>query len=228
MVSLIVPTYNEAENIEELIERASSALSDCEHEIIVVDDNSPDGTIDIAQSLSAKFNMKTIVRHKDKGLAKSVIAGFNIAEGSVLGVIDADLSHPPELIPELLYVLDRADIAIASRLVEGGGAEGWPRHRKLSSFIGSFLAKPLTDVKDPMSGFFFMKKKVIEGVALKGQGYKILLEILVKGNYNSAEEVPFIFRDRTAGRSKLGFWVSLEYLFQLIDLYHYKFIQKAS
>jgi dolichol-phosphate mannosyltransferase len=226
MISLVVPTYNEAKNIEEFIKRAASAMDGQDYEIVVVDDNSPDKTADIAQEFADKYNVRVIVRYKDKGLANAVMDGIRMTMGDILGVIDADLSHPPELIPQLIEKLNEADIVVASRLVDGGGAEGWPKRRKISSFIGTFLARPLMKVKDPMSGFFFLKRKVIEGIDLKPKGYKILLEILVKANYENVKEVPFIFKDRTAGESKLSLAVSLDYLVQLLDLYLFK-IQKC-
>ncbi len=222
MISLVAPTYNEAKNIEEFIEKAAEAMNGQDYEIIIADDNSPDKTADIARKFTNKYNIRVIVRYKDKGLANAVMNGIKEAKGDILGVIDADLSHPPELIPELIRQLNGADIVVASRLVEGGGAEGWPKRRKLSSFIGTFLARPLVNIKDPMSGFFFFKREIIKGVNLKPKGYKILLEILVKGNYKEAKEVPFIFKDRTAGESKLNLAVSMEYFAQLIDLYLFK------
>ncbi len=226
MISLVVPTYNEAKNIEEFIKRTASAMNGQDYEIVIVDDNSPDKTADIAQEFADKYNVRVIVRYKDKGLANAVMDGIRMTMGDILGVIDADLSHPPELIPQLIEKLNEADIVVASRLVDGGGAEGWPKRRKISSFIGTFLARPLMKVKDPMSGFFFLKRKVIEGIDLKPKGYKILLEILVKANYENVKEVPFIFKDRTAGESKLSLAVSLDYLVQLLDLYLFK-IQKC-
>ncbi len=224
MISLIIPTYNEEKNIEECINRANTALSSYNHEIIVIDDNSQDRTASIAESLGASV----FVRKKDRGLAKSVVCGINQSKGEIIGVMDADLSHPPELIPELIKTLDNYDIAIASRLVEGGGAEGWPRHRKFSSFIGTFIAKGLTSISDPMSGFFFLKRSVIEKIPFKPKGYKILLEILIKGNYNGVKEVPFIFRDRTQGESKLSFFVGLEYILQTIELYWWKLANRKA
>ncbi|MBW2965884.1 glycosyltransferase family 2 protein, partial [Candidatus Woesearchaeota archaeon] len=130
---------------------------------------------------------------------------------------------PPKKIPRMLNKIEKenADIVIGSRSIKQGKIKNWPLHRRIISKIATLLAKPLTNVKDPMSGFFFIKKKIIKNVLLKPKGYKILLEILVKGNYNKIAEVPIIFKNRIIGGSKLTIKVYLEYLIQLIELYLY-------
>jgi dolichol-phosphate mannosyltransferase len=138
--------------------------------------------------------------------------------------MDADLSHPPEILPKLVSLLkeDRADIVIASRLVKGGGVIGnWPQHRKLNSYVATFMAKFMTSVKDPMSGFILFKKEIIDNVTLIPRGYKIGLEILVKGHYDKVIEVPFLFDNRNAGKSKLNLRVQLDYIRQITHLYLY-------
>lgn len=224
MLSIIIPTYNEASNIEKLIKELNSTLSNEKFEIIVSDDNSPDGTSEIVKKLESKYPVKLLLRTKDRGLAKSVVDGFKIAKGDFLGVIDADFSHPPSLFKKMIQIIKEkdVDIVVASRLVEGGGTEDWPKSRKLTSYLAGLLAKPITPTKDPMSGYFLIKKEVIEQKNLIPRGYKILLEILTKGKYKKVEEVPFTFRDRTAGKSKLTLKVNGEYLRQLIHLYWYK------
>jgi dolichol-phosphate mannosyltransferase len=223
MISIITPTYNEAKNISNLIKEIDKAMKGREYEIVVADDNSPDGTADIASNLKEKYNVTVLLRTKNKGLSPAVCDGFNIAKGNILGVIDADLSHPPKIIPQLIDAMEKekADIAVASRLVRGGGTEAWPAKRKITSYIATMLAKPITSIKDPMSGFFFLRREVLDGAELKPKGYKILLEILVKGNYKKAIEYPFIFRDRTAGDSKLSIKTNIQYLQQLSSLYLY-------
>jgi dolichol-phosphate mannosyltransferase len=224
MISIITPTYNEAKNIENLVKKISESLRDIEYEIVVSDDNSPDGTAKLAKELSKKYPVNVLVRTKDKGLSPAVVDGFKIAKGDIFGVIDADLSHPPETIPKMLKAMKEtdSDIVVASRLINGGGTEDWPNSRKLTSYIATTLARPLTRIKDPMSGFFILRKEVIKDAKLTTKGYKILLEILVKGNYKKAVEVPFIFRDRTAGQSKLNLKTNIQYLKQLASLYFYK------
>ena len=136
--------------------------------------------------------------------------------------MDADLSHKPEDIPSLYNVMDKADIAIGSRLVKGGGSTNWPLYRRFVSFVARSLARPLTDVKDLTSGFFMLKKPVIKGRSFNPIGFKILLEILAKGNYNKALEVPIVFVDREGGKSKMGPREVLDYLKQLSILYFEK------
>ncbi|MBW2995091.1 glycosyltransferase [Candidatus Woesearchaeota archaeon] len=159
-LSIIIPTYNEAENISSLIQDIYKHVNDAE--IVVVDDNSPDGTADIIQSLKKKFkNLKLLIRKEEKGLSSAVLAGFKIASGQNYCVMDADYSHPPEFIPRLRKELDDADMIFASRYVKGGGCENWPLLRRFISKFATILARQLTSVKDPMSGFFMLKKHII-------------------------------------------------------------------
>ncbi len=224
-IEIIIPTYNESKNLPVLIPLIFKVLKENKIKagVVIVDDNSPDGTSNAAQDLGKKYPVKVIVRKKDRGLAKSVFDGIKQTTGSIIGVMDADLSHPPEIIPKLIKEIENgADISIASRLVEGGGTERWPRARQINSYIATLLAKPITNVKDPMSGFFFFKRGVVKDYNLVPRGYKILLEILAKGNYKKVVEVPFIFKDRTVGESKLTPKVSTEYFIQIFSLYLYK------
>jgi dolichol-phosphate mannosyltransferase len=226
VVSIVSPTYNEEENIELLIERVSEAMHGRDYEIIVVDDNSQDGTIEIAKDLSEKYPLTIVVREKKLGLASAILTGFEHAQGDILGVIDADLQHPPEYILEFVHAIehDRCDIAIGSRYVTGGIIEGWSKKRLLASKLAILLAKPLVSkVKDPMSGFFFLKRSVIDGTEFNPTGYKLGLEILLKGHYHEVEEIPYTFRKRTNGSSKLNNREILLYLRLLRDLYAYKF-----
>ena len=227
--SIVIPTYNEAENLPILIEKITNALNESglEGEIIVVDDDSPDGTWKTAEELKEKYeNLKVLRRMDKRGLSSAVLDGFEIARGGILGVIDADLSHPAEKIPELLepIIKGEAEITIGSRYVDEGGIEKWSLARKIYSKIATLTVLGLTSVKDPMSGFFFLKREVIENKELNPLGFKIGLEILVKGEYEKAVEVPIIFGDRAYGESKLGGGVVLEYLIQLSNLYVAKYI----
>lgn len=222
-VSIVIPTFNESENIGRLISEINEVLkaSRIRGEIIVVDDHSPDGTWRIVQRMMEKCdNVQLIIRKGERGLSSAVLRGFEKARGEILCVMDADLSHPPEVIPELVKPirLGHADMVIASRYVRGSRVEGWSLKRRLISKGATYLARCITDVKDPMSGFFALKRRVIEGVDLSPKGYKIGLEIIAKGRYNRIIEVPFTFRGRKYGKSKLTHRVMMEYLLHLLSL----------
>ena len=222
-LSLIVPTYCESQNIATLVEKVHQSLFSYSYELIVVDDNSPDGTSEIANSLSQQYPVRVITRRNERGLASAVVEGFKQARGEILGVIDADLQHPPEVIPELLEnVRSGADVVIASRYVEGGGSEGWSASRKIISKGSKLLAQVLLPsargIKDPLSGFFLLRREVIDGVELSPTGYKILLEVLVKGKASEIAEVPYIFRVRERGTSNLTSGEGIRYLKHLTRL----------
>lgn len=224
MISIIVPTYNEKENIKKLIPAIHRTLSRYEHELLVVDDNSPDGTAEAAEEMSREYPVKVLRRSGKLGLASAVIHGFEHAKGDVLGVIDADLQHPPEYVADFaLAVMNGHDIAVGSRYTRGGKIEGWCMYRSLVSRGAIMLSKPLTNVKDPMSGYFFIKRKVIENVSFSPIGYKILLEILAKGSYENVKEIPYTFSIRKHGKSKLGGGEYFNYLKLLYYLYGYRF-----
>ena len=191
----------------------------------MVDDNSSDGTVDVVNGLSPDYPVKILVRNGKFGLASAILKGFELAKGNILGVIDADLHHPPECMSDFVKAIERdgCDIVIGSRYTNGGGIENWSKKRLLASKVAVLLAKPLVrDVKDPMSGFFFLKRSVIEGVKLNPTGYKLGLEILVKGNYRKLKEIPFSFKKRKNGASKLNNSEILSYLRLLSGLYLYK------
>jgi len=223
VISIIIPTYNERNNICRVIRKLSKALKGYEHEIIVVDDNSPDGTAEKAREMAKKYPVRVFQRKKRLGLATAIVYGFRKARGEILGVIDADMQHTPELARELVEaVRTNHDLAIASRYVEGGKIVDWPFYRKIISKAAIYIARPFTDLKDPVSGYFFLKKSVIDGVRLEAIGYKILLEILVKGKYGSVVEIPYTFQGRTEGRSKLGLGTLFDYMRLIFMLYLYK------
>ncbi len=209
-----MPTLNEAEGITAFLDAALDVTASIGGiEIIIADDASEDGTAELARERLGEHG-QVLVRSGPRSLARSVIDGWAIARGAVLGVMDADLSHPPSLLVPLLSAIeDRgADVALASRYVSGGGTEGWPFQRRLTSRVASGLARTLVRVHDPLSGYLLMRRQVIEGVELDPLGWKIALEVLVRGNYDRVEEVPFTFRDRACGASKLSSKVMLDYL----------------
>ncbi len=229
-LSIVLPTYNERENIPIVIERISEVLSEAliPFEIIVVDDNSPDGTAEVARGLSKRFNVRVLVREKERGLASAVLHGFSKASFDVVGVTDADGQHPPDALP-ILYnaVQNGAVYAIGSRLVGGGSFEsGLSFSRQVISVGATLLARPLVgfSTRDIMSGFFFARKnKIFEGNPdYHMLGYKILLELLTKRPGKSVE-VPINFSYRLHGETKLNYKEILSYLKLLLHLYYWKF-----
>lgn len=224
--SLIIPTYNEKDNIHLLLNRLRETFGASEEvEIVVVDDDSPDLTWKIVETYSLKDKrIKIVRRKKEKGLSKAVIEGFNKAKGDILGVMDADLSHDHQILPKMIAAVREGgyDLVVGSRRIPGGGADKWPWYRKLSSDIATMVAKNFLDIElnDPMSGYFLLKRKLFERVKHKinPQGYKILLEIYVRSNPQRVKEIPFIFKDRKQGYSKVTLKVIFEYLQMLYKL----------
>jgi dolichol-phosphate mannosyltransferase len=223
LISVVIPTYNEKDNIVPLVERLNCTFGDKKYEILFVDDNSKDGTIDVVSQLSAKYPVKVMVRLNERGLATAVLHGFKYAKGNIIGVMDADLQHPPEINAELLKAVENgADMAVASRYVPGGGCPNWGLTRRIISRGAMSLAHvflPTTrKVKDPMSGFFMFKRDGLDNVEFKPIGYKILLEMLVMGKFQTVVEVPFIFEDRSSGRSKMKARQQIDYLKHIFSL----------
>ena len=223
-VTIVLPTYNERENIQVLIPRICGLLKGkVRFEILVVDDDSPDGTWRVAMELSKKFtNVRVRRRIGERGLASAILEGIRLASYDAVIVMDADLQHPPEVLTRIIDKLRMADVVVASRYIAGGGIKGWSLLRKVISLGATLLAHyfiPESEkVTDPMSGYFGIKKHVVEGVKLNTIGFKMLLEILAKGKYSSVVEVPYIFESRKYGASKLSFKVMSEYLRHLIIL----------
>jgi dolichol-phosphate mannosyltransferase len=225
MISLVLPTYNEARNIHEVLRRTSEVLRSTgeSYELIVVDDSSPDGTGDLAEVLTNEIPVRVLRRPPRSGLATAVVDGWRIGRGDVLGVMDADLQHPPEVVAHLLSALrnQKVDVAIATRSGPGGGsAVDWVWTRRLTSWIAKHVAacvlpRTLAGVSDPMSGMFLVRARALEGTQLEPTGYKILLEVLGKAHYDGVVEVPYLFRARSRGTSKLGTRESLQYLAHL-------------
>jgi dolichol-phosphate mannosyltransferase len=228
MISIVVPTYNESRNIEALIIRAGQALEAVgeAYELIVVDDNSPDGTADVVRKLQIDRSwLRLLVRTRERGLSSAVTAGWDISQGDVVGCMDADLQHPPEILSKLVHALrtSGADIVVGSRHVHGGGVSEWSLARRIVSWTATLMATlalpgTLAEVRDPMSGFFLLRRAVIRDAALEPRGYKILLEVLAKGKYRSVREVPFVFQERAQGGSKIGSSVMWDYVVHLFRI----------
>ena len=207
-VSLITPTYNERPNISLLAEEVFAAvgqLREIDLELIVVDDNSPDGTGEEAEALRDRYPVQVVHRAGKLGLGSAVMEGFQKSNRDCLGVIDADLSHDPLVLPRLILGLREYDLALGSRYNPESRVERWPWYRKMISQAGVLAARQLTGVQDPLSGYFFLHRRVLQGVTLTSPGYKILLEILVKGTWSTFVEVPYVFRNRQYSTSKLNF-----------------------
>lgn len=221
-VSIVVPTYNERDNLAPLARRIFAALDREHSELIIVDDESADGTADEAARLAAEYPIRCLVRSDERGLATAVIAGLRAARGDLIVSMDADLSHPPEAIPDLISAMDDSQVqmAIGSRFVPGGTVDlHWPLHRRLNSLIGRLLARPLTPVKDMMAGFFCVRREALNLDSLSPVGYKIALELIVRHGWKNVVELPISFSDRVAGVTKLTVGEQLRYLRHLWRLY---------
>ena len=192
------------------------AFAGREWELVVVDDGSPDGTADLADGLG-KTHPITVVRRPGKaGLASAVLAGFAVARGDTLLVMDADLSHPPEVAPKLAdAIANGADLAVGSRYVSGGGIENWPMKRQVVSRVACLMGNVLVPVRDSTSGFFALRRSVVEGVKLNPIGFKIGFEVMARGRFKKVVEVPYTFRDREHGSSKFGQREIVQYVQQL-------------
>ncbi|WP_171184039.1 polyprenol monophosphomannose synthase [Alienimonas chondri] len=228
-VTVVVPTYREAENLPELIARLGDAVSGAHlsAEFLIVDDDSRDGTEELCAELAKDHPLRLILRRNERGLATAAVRGLSESRGAVLAVMDADLSHPPEAIPDLIAAVlgtdgrGGADFAIGSRYVPGGQIDaGWGRFRQWNSKVATHLARGLTNAADPLAGFFALRRETFAACGpLDPVGYKIGLELLVKCGARRVAEVPITFRDRTRGSSKLTLGQQLAYLKHLGKLY---------
>ncbi|XZN91051.1 MAG: glycosyltransferase [Microcoleus sp.] len=226
--SLIIPTYNECQNIKTIVEKLSQLLDGSlvsDYEMIVVDDDSPDRTWEVALSLKPDYpQLRVMRREHERGLSTAVIRGWQAARGEVLGVIDADLQHPPETLLDLLAEIKRgADLAAASRHVAEGGVSDWSMIRRFLSRGAQTLGLVILPgvvgrVSDPMSGYFMVRRSCIAGKTLNPAGYKILIEVLGRGDIRWIGEVGYVFQERQEGESKVTWKQYIEYLRHLLRL----------
>ena len=226
--SLIIPTYNESQNIQEIVGILSEILDRAipgDYELIVVDDDSPDRTWELACELIPDYpQLQVIRRETERGLSTAVIRGWQAAQGEILGVIDADLQHPPEILLQLWGEIEKgAELAVASRNVEGGGVSEWSIVRRFLSrgaqLLGlAILPEVIGRLSDPMSGFFMVRRSAIANRLLSPVGYKILIEVAARGQIRWIAETGYVFRERVAGASKVTWKQYIEYLQHLITL----------
>ena len=242
MFSIVIPTYNESENILRLISEIEKNLPKTEFtEIVIVDDNSPDGTGKLVDDYirqqnretgyddlanKKNYRVKVVHRTEKNGLIAAILDGVKQSCGRNVLIMDADFSHPPTAVPKMMRELkmNPNSIIIGSRYVEGGNVVGWPARRKIISLGASALARfglNVRRVSDPMSGFFALPRNLIENISITTKGYKILLEILVKNKHISAKEIPYTFTDRQSGKSKMDHNVVMNYAQAIWQLYRH-------
>ena len=227
-LSLVIPTYNESKNIRAIAEILSGLLDQAmpeDYELIVVDDNSPDRTWELALALRSEYpQLRVMRRTEERGLSTAVIRGWQAASGQVLGVIDGDLQHPPKVLLQLLSAIEQgADIAVASRHIDGGGVSSWSFIRRFLSrgaqLLGLvILPQVIGRVSDPMSGYFMVRRSAIAGHTMSPVGYKILIEVLGRGSIDRITEVGYVFQERREGESKVTWKQYVDYLHHLAKL----------
>lgn len=227
-LSLVIPTYKERDNIKNVVSILTQLLDESipgNYELIVVDDDSPDLTWEIAQSLTPEYpQLRVMRRQQERGLSSAVIRGWQAATGNVLGVIDGDLQHPPEVLMQLLRSVEQgADLAVASRHVDGGGVSSWSVVRRFLSrgaqMLGLvILPGVLGRVSDPMSGYFMVRRSAIANATLNPVGYKILLEVIGRGKVHQVAEVGYVFCERKQGESKVTWKQYIDYIHHLVRL----------
>lgn len=229
---MVLPTYNERDRIAEIVSAlfAACAAHGVGLELVIVDDNSPDGTGAIAADLARAHRIRVIHRPGKLGLGTAVVAGFAVASAEVVGVMDADFSHPPALVPRMFETFQGggADLVIASRYVPGGSTPDWPCKRRLLSRAACLLARPLSPVRDAASGFFLIRRDIARGTTIKAGGFKICLELIVRSGATRLVEIPYRFDDRELGESKMSLREAAGYLIQLRDLYRVRLSERRT
>jgi dolichol-phosphate mannosyltransferase len=230
-LALTIPTLREAENLPGLLSHVRSALDSAAipYEILVVDDDSRDGTGDIVSAIALEDpRVRLLVRKGERGLSGAILYGWHHTDAAILGVMDADLQHPPEVLPQLIdAILAGNDMAIGSRYTAGGGLGDWNAARKLFSAAAVWatwpIQRPGIRAKDPMSGFFLVRRECLDHIEFQSSGFKLLLEVLVRGRIHSVAEVPFDFGCRDCGQSKANVKVAWDYAKLLARLYAERF-----
>jgi dolichol-phosphate mannosyltransferase len=221
-LSLVIPTFNERDRLAELVASlfGAAAATRLVLELIIVDDNSPDGTGSLADQLAAGRRIQVIHRPAKLGLGSAVVTGFSRASADIVGVIDADFSHPPLFVPTLVSAFEStgADLVVASRYVPGGSTPNWTWRRRWLSRVACWLARPLSPIRDPVSGFFLIRRSIAAGVPIQARGFKICLELIERAWPRVLVELPYRFDNRELGESKMNWKEAFGYLIQLTDL----------
>ena len=230
-LALVIPTLREGGNILAVLDEVRAALAPLgiSYEVLVVDDDSQDGTAETVSAICRRDSkVRLLVRKGEQGLSGAILHGWQRTDATILGVMDADLQHPPELLPALLRaILDGRDLAIGSRYARGGNLGQWNPARKLISAAAVWATWPLQKTwlraSDPISGYFLVRRHCVQHIEFQRTGFKLLLEILVRGRMRSVEEIPFVFGRRRAGCSKADMKVALEYALLLARLYRTRY-----
>ncbi len=222
-ISIVVPTFNESENVGNLVNQIDYALRGIEYEVIFVDDSNDNTPEAIGKVMEENPNVRMEHRETEKGLATAVLRGFSLADGDYIAVMDADLQHPPAILRSMYAVMETGvDFCVPSRFIPGGSDGGLGPYRKLVSgvarYIGKIMLPSLRKITDPTSGLFMFRREVIEGADLQPIGWKIMVEVLAMGTYKTVVEIPYKFQARPAGESKLSSKVTIEYLKQVAGL----------
>lgn len=223
MISIVVPTYNEKDNVGNLVNQIDYALRGIDYEVIFVDDSTDETPDVIRRVMTENKNVRLEHRTDEKGLATAVLRGFSLSKGDYVAVMDADLQHPPAILKSMYAVMETGvDFCVPSRFIPGGSDGGLGPYRKLVSavarYIGKILLPCLSKITDPTSGLFMFRREVIDGADMRPIGWKILVEVLATGTFKTVVEIPYKFQARPAGESKLSSKVTMEYLMQIKDL----------
>ena len=233
-LTVVIPTFNEKENVGPMIQAVHKICTDngIYEEILVVDDNSPDGTAAIVRSLKSTMdNVEILVRYSNPGLSPSLYDGIQAAGAALVQCIDCDFSHPPEKIPRFYRCLHEkgCDVVIGSRYIKGGEVRNWAFHREILSFGAATLGRLLIPhVHDSGSGFFAINKRILDKVTLTPRGFRMGFEILGKAAWRNVTEIPITFKDRERGESKLQWRILLQYLVQCLSILEYNLILRKS
>ncbi len=227
-LAIVLPTVCEAGNLACLLRNIRGAMADVAiaYEILVVDDDSRDGTEEIVRAITREDpRVRLLIRTGERGLSGAILHGWQNTDATILGVMDADGQHPPALLPDLVAAIlgGGRDAAIGSRFAKGSRQRGWHPLRKLISALAILATRPLQTsalrIADPMSGYFLVRRSCVDNILFQPAGFKLLLEILARGRLRSVEEIPFVFGRRTVGKSKVCLRVALDYLTLLCKLY---------